>query len=251
MAELSLMGYRSGDTAIHRLDPRLKLAAVAVVSVLSLNAGWPGLVLLTLMIVLGLGAMRLSARALLQDARYLMFLLFLILAARAVFTPGSPLARLGPVVISREGVVDGLLVSWRLACIFGLGAMLVMTTRVASLSAAAAWFLRPVPWVNERRVGTMLGLVVRFVPVIFTQGSVTLDAYRSRGGDRRRNPVTRVSLLVTPMLRRIFLNADRLAIAMAARCYSDTRTEPGFRPGVVDAAAAVFFLVLAAVLLLL
>jgi energy-coupling factor transporter transmembrane protein EcfT len=249
MAGMNIMEYLPGDSTAHRLDPRLKLAAMAVISVSSLNAGWPGLTLLSLMIAAGLVLLRVPPRVLIANCTYLLFLLVLIIAARAIFTPGNVLFRAGPVAATREGIVDGIFVSWRLACIFGLGALLVMSTRVASLTAAAAWFLRPVPWLNEQRAATMLGLVVRFVPVIFFQGAQTMDAHRARLGDARRNPAVRLILVVTPMLRRIFLNAERLAVAMAARCYSDNRTTPGFLPGLQDAAGAAMFAMVCAILI--
>jgi energy-coupling factor transporter transmembrane protein EcfT len=72
----------------------------------------------------------------------------------------------------------------------------------------------------------MLGLVLRFIPLVFLQAGATLDAQRARGIESRRNPLYRLTRFAIPFLRRLFLAADRLTDAMAARCYTEIRSEP-------------------------
>ena len=72
----------------------------------------------------------------------------------------------------------------------------------------------------------MLGLVVRFLPVILFQASEIADAQRARGIERRKNPLIRLMKFTVPLFRRVFLSADELTAAMQARCYSEQRTLP-------------------------
>ena len=72
----------------------------------------------------------------------------------------------------------------------------------------------------------MMSLILRFVPVIFDQAKETNDAQRARGVENRKNPIYRMRKLAIPLIRSTFERADKLAVAMEARCYSENRTDP-------------------------
>ena len=86
---------------------------------------------------------------------------------------------------------------------------------------------RMASFIPSKRIATMMSLVVRFIPVIFDQARETADAQRARGVDNRKNPIYRLKKLGIPLMRRTFERADKLAVAMEARCYSENRTDPG------------------------
>ena len=83
----------------------------------------------------------------------------------------------------------------------------------------------------------MLSLLVRFVPMILDQARETMDAQRARCIECRKNPVFRLTALAVALLRRIFEDADRLIVAMEARCYNEERTGPAYRATRLDWAA--------------
>ncbi|MFH1985596.1 MAG: energy-coupling factor transporter transmembrane component T [Pseudomonadota bacterium] len=251
MAGISPFGYRPGASSVHRLDPRLKLGAMAAVSMLSLYAGWAGLLVLSVLLAALAFTMGFSFSAFFSESRYVMLLLALIIVSRAIFTPGTVLIGWGGLAVSQEGLAAGGLVSWRLLCILLAAALVIAATSVEMLSAAVTWFLRPVPLVNEQRVGVQLALVIRFIPLILHQAAVSQAAQRARCIDHLRRPIRRMHLLIVPLMRRVFLNADRMALAMAARCYSEPRTRPPLAMGRADAAAAVVVAVVALAMILL
>jgi energy-coupling factor transporter transmembrane protein EcfT len=88
------------------------------------------------------------------------------------------------------------------------------------------WFLKPFAFIPGKRIATMMGLTTRFIPVILNQANETAAAQRARCVENRKNPVYRLIRLGIPLIRRTFERADRLAIAMEARCYSENRTDP-------------------------
>ena len=107
--------------------------------------------------------------------------------------------------------------------------------------------LKPVPLIPRARIATMMALLLRLIPLIFTQLSETMDAQRARGIENRKNPFYRMTKFSIPFLRRSFETADRLALAMEARCYSDQRTDPQLNASRRDIAvlsAAVAFCIL-------
>jgi energy-coupling factor transporter transmembrane protein EcfT len=80
----------------------------------------------------------------------------------------------------------------------------------------------------------MLSLLIRFIPMILNQAIETAQAQRSRGIELRKNPVSRLVRFSIALMRRIFLDADRLVTAMRARSYSENRTPPEFSAEISD-----------------
>ena len=234
MVELAALNYQPGDTHLHRLDVRFKLVLLVMISLTSVNAAAPGLGLATVLVFGAMFNARLGMQQLLHELRYFIWLLILVWLARGLTVPGEQVIGLGFISISREGLVEGGLICWRLGVIVVLGALLVTTSRSADIRAAVEWFLKPLPGVPHKRIGTMLGLMVRFIPVAFDQVNEIQDAQRARGVENRKNPFYRLPRLVIPTLRKTFTRADELATAMEARCFSENRTDRDFSAKVAD-----------------
>jgi energy-coupling factor transporter transmembrane protein EcfT len=80
------------------------------------------------------------------------------------------------------------------------------------------------PFIPGKRIATMMGLIVRFIPVIFIKTHEVSEAQRARCSENIKNPFVRLRRLAFPMVRRVFQDAENIAMAMAARCYSETST---------------------------
>ncbi len=250
MAELSPFGYRPRPAWINDCDPRIKLAALAGLSVCSLGAGWLSLALVTSVAgLLWLGLVP-SAAVFWRHTRFFLFLLMVIVLVRALLTPGQVLLELGPLRLTLEGLKSGLLVAWRLLVIVLLGMILTASTSSARIRSAVAWFLKPVPLIDERQAATMIGLLIRFIPVIFRQVRETAAAQQARAVAASRNPLRRAVKLVLPVTRRIFLTADRLVYAMESRCFTLERPFAPPEGGKNDLPLAASALILCLVLLL-
>lgn len=225
MALVSARRPSSRERALFRLDVRVKLVLLAAWSLASIPLGLAALIafgLPPLALARWQGALRgLGGRAFFAFAA----LLGLVFLARAMSLEGEPLITLAGVSASREGVVSGAEVALRLLLVFFLGTILVATTPSAEVKAGVEWFLRPVAGAQAAaRMGTMLGLMVRLIPLVFAEIEAVREAQEARCVARRRNPLRRILCLALPALRRICLRADRLALAMEARGYRDERT---------------------------
>jgi len=226
MAELTNFGFRAGRSIPHGLDARFKLLFLVLISLASLKAGLWAMLLLSGGMLWMLSDARLSLVAVLRELRYFLILLVVVFAARALAAPGDAVFIFEPITITRQGLVDGVMVCWRLLLMVFLGLVLTATTRPADIRAAVEWILKPIPIVSAKRIGTMMGLIMRFIPVIFNQARETAEAQRARGVENRKNPAYRLTKLGIPLIRRTFENADRLIVAMESRCYSENRTGP-------------------------
>ncbi|GAB6908793.1 conserved membrane hypothetical protein [Desulfosarcina cetonica] len=241
MGELTAIGFIPGRSLLHRLDPRTKQMLLFLLGGLSLNAGVTFLGVVTLALgILGRSA-GLSLGRTIAETRYFLYFLVFVFAVRAVSFSGGWIPS-----VSLPALVEAGMVCWRLLSVVLMGILLMASTRIAHIRAALVWFLRPIPGINPRMAATMVGLVVRFLPLILFQAREMSDAQRARCIDRRKNPLVRLRHFTIPLFRRVFLGADELAAAMQARCYSNDRTLPALAFGRIDAVALGVALLLAA-----
>ena len=166
MGELTAIGFRPGQSLLHRLDPRTKQALLMGLSVASLWGNLTFLVLCTVVMMLCVKDAVLHIRRLILEIRYFFFFLCLIFGVRTITFTG------GWMPTFRADVAgEALTVCWRLLLVVIMGVLLMATTRTADIRAALVWYLKPIPLVDEKMAATMLGLVVRFLPVILFQGA--------------------------------------------------------------------------------
>ncbi len=241
MGELTAFGYESGRTPLHRLDPRCKLAALLLLSMLTMGAGPPAMAAMSIALAAAAWVIRMPVAALIREARMFFLLLLVIWVTRAVVTPGEMWVEWAGVGMTAQGMRLGTMICWRLLAVAVLAAVVVRTTAVSRITASVHWFAAPLPMIPAGRVATMMGLLVRFVPMIMDQAILTAEAQRARGIENRKNPVFRMTAFTLNLMRRVVLDADDLADAMAARCYRDDRTPPPLTWRTADTAAAAFF----------
>ena len=226
MAELTSFSYQSGDSLLHHIDVRFKILIVILISLICLNLYLTGLAILTSLLLGLILHARLPLISGLKELRYFLILLLFVFVARVLSTDGPPLIVLRFISVSIQGLYSGILVCWRLAIIVILGFAFISTTRPSAIKAAVQWFLKPVPFIPEKKVALMMGLILRFIPVIFHQAGEIAEAQKARGVENRKNPIYRLTKLAFPLMRRTFERADNLVAAMEARAFTENRTDP-------------------------
>lgn len=237
MAELIFFGYTPGTSLVHGLDSRFKLIYIFLVSLASLKAGLGGFFLSIAGIILLMIHTRVSLLSVFKAIRYFLLLLVFVFVARSLSTPGTTVIHADffiSVTFTDQGMYDGAIICLRLLMMVLMGLLFVSTTRSSEIRAAGEWLLAPIPFIPEKRVAVMMGLMIRFIPVILNQATEIISAQRARGIENRKNPIYRLTRVAIPLVRRTFQNADELVLAMEARCYSENRTDPEFSSGPRD-----------------
>ncbi len=219
MGELTAIGFTAGQSTFHQLDPRTKQILLVLFSSLSLWGHVTFLALLSIATLFFLRLAKVNFSRLIREIRYFLIFLLFVFCVRTVTLPNG-----WTFVSDAGGAAQALMVCWRLLLVVLMGLLVMTTTRTADIRAALVWFLKPIPWVDEKMAATMVGLLVRFLPVILIQASEISDAQRARGIDRRKNPLTRLMRFCIALFRSVFLRADELTDAMQARCYNENRT---------------------------
>jgi energy-coupling factor transporter transmembrane protein EcfT len=245
MGELTAIGFRPGQSLLHRLDPRTKQALLMGLGAVSMVGGWVYLALLSFIVIILIRGAGLRIGRVVREIRYFFLFLLFVFAVRTLAFQGGWIP-----AFAAGSAAKALMVCLRLLLMVVMGLLLIATTRIAYIRAALIWFLKPLPFVNESMAATMVGLVVRYLPLILFQGGEIADAQRARGIDRRRNPLTRLMRFTIVWFRRVFLSADELVAAMQARCYNEQRTLPELSFSQRDSMAVAFAIFLSLTVLL-
>lgn len=221
-------GYHQGDSLVHRLDPRTKLAIqIAFVAAAYAHTEPIPLTILSGVTAAALWLADLRVRAVLSDLRYL--IAFLAMA------PVLAGAQLGSPWIDPLAAVDSGLSAYRVLLIVVLSLGLVRTTAPREARAAITSLI---PGRFGRGLGTGVGLVFRFLPLLRVEALRTRDAMRTRLAERR--PLhERIQLLVIVVFARMLQRADRVTLGLRARCLAWNPTSPGLTFTLLDLPAGV------------
>ena len=231
--DLRLGQFMPGNSFVHKLDPGTKLWGTAVLVLLVfLPAGWPGLMAVVLLLagIIALAGVPLKHYLTSVKALWPIFLVTLVI--NSLTFPGKPLARLGPVVLSSEGVDAGLFMACRLALAVLVTGVFTFTTSPVDLTDRLERLFKPLARLGfpGHEVALTMTIAIRFVPAIMEEGDRLVKALQARGADLGRGgPLKRARSfmpLLIPLLIGAFRRADDLALAMEVRCYrgGDGRT---------------------------
>jgi len=212
------------DSLAHRLDPRTKLLVqVAFAAAAYAYTTATGLALLT---PLAVGCVRAAGGSVRETAwgyRWAAPVL-LIAPILAGATVGAPWFRVD------RAFTTGL-ASYRVALIILVAGAYVRSTPARESRAAIQ---HTVPGKPGAFLGIGVGLVFRFLPLLRRDLVTARAALRARGGERL--PVRdRMRIVATAGLNRVFDRADRLALALNARCLAWNPTLPRLRFRNLDA----------------
>jgi biotin transport system permease protein len=194
--------YVPGDSPVHRSPAGLKLAVTVAGAACCALLHRPWQVALALVLVLaGYAAAGLSPRVAGRQLR--------------------PLAWVGAVTALFQLVVAGwdraVVVVAALAVVVLLAALVSLTTRTTDLVDAVVTAARPLRLVHvdPERVGLLLALGIRCVPVVVALAEQVRDAQRARG--LTASP----RAFAVPLIVRALRHADALGEALAARGVDD------------------------------
>jgi energy-coupling factor transport system permease protein len=223
---ITLGRYIPGRSIIHTLDPRAKIIAVMLLIMSILMAGEPLLYLgLTSLIVVVLSMAMIPLGAVWKSIRLLWLILLFGFVFQAFFTPGQVMLTLGPLTVTREGLVGGGTMLWRLVNLITVASLLTFTTTPIKLTAGLEYVLAPLNRVRVpvHELAMMMTIALRFVPTLLEEAQLVIKAQQSRGAAFTRGSIWRRAMSLVPILVPLFAGslrrAEDLATAMEARCY--------------------------------
>lgn len=227
LSDVTVGQYIPAPTALHRVDPRLKLTCVAVATVfVFILSGW-ALPAFAAFLVALLTAMRLPMLKVLKALRSVWIICLVTFLLQVFLTPGEVLWQWGFLTVTDTGLSNGAVFSGRVALLVLLLTALTMTTPPLRLADGLESLLRPLEKlrVPVGRITTVISITLLFIPNILEASRKLVRAQLARGADFESANVLRrvrdtVPVLV-PLFARVFNDADELAVAMRARAYGD------------------------------
>lgn len=204
---MTLALYVPGAGPVHRAPAGIKLLVLAGGSVLLfVLASWP-VVLggLAFVLAAGLGLARLPAATLWRQVRTVLWFLLALLVVHVVVDGW------------REGLDSGGLAVVRLLTLVLAAAVVTATSRVSAMVAVVEQVCGPLRLVGVRpaRIGLLVAMTLRFIPVIGERVDRIREAQAARGGSVRGPRALAVT--VVPLLVQVLMLAHTLAEALDAR----------------------------------
>lgn len=208
------MTFFAGDTLVHRLDPRVKVAGCGLLVILAaLSQSW-GVVGVSLAAGLGLLlSARLSRLGVVRRFLRLNVFMALVLGVLSVTIPGEALWRWWVLSVTREGLARGGMIALKANAIVLWVTVLVGTIEVVSLGHALAHLKVPGKLIQ------IFLFTVRYIDILHHERLKLSRAMKMRGFKARLNGHTMRSLgyLVGMLLVRSLERSERIYAAMKCR----------------------------------
>lgn len=222
--------YYPLDSLVHRLDPRVKIIAVLMVSILLLRASLTGLAVAAGFFLLISWASRTPLTAMLKSLRPVLPFFIGLFILYLFFTPGSPLPYLsfGPVQVTQQGLTVAITQVGKFLLLVAAASLFTMTTNPIEITTGLERLLRPLKvfGLSSHDLAMMISLAFRFIPEFVVELDSIRQAQQSRGADLNEDGITGKIRLMTGLASALALNmlrrSDQLIDAMEAR---------GYRPG--------------------
>lgn len=211
LKKLAFGQYAHKNTIIHKLDPRIKILSVIILSAFVFFIGNYQKMLIFSILILSLAIIsKISFQSLIRNLSPFSSIILFILLMYVLF--------------SRNDLDKGILSIWRFLLFIAIALILTFTTTITSMVTAIEKLLAPLKSlkINPRTIALLISLTIRFIPSLFLYADRIKDARLARLG--RLNRPKHIKLLFLPLLDRIFKSASTLSDAMVARGYIAKRT---------------------------
>jgi energy-coupling factor transport system permease protein len=226
LTDIILGQYFPGSSFVHRLDPRTKLlGTLTFIGSIFLADGYPAYAVLSLFAALAIATSRIPLRMVARSLRPLWVIIVLTMVIHLFSTPGTVLYSLGPLTITKEGIRQGALMTFRLVFLIVMSSLLTFTTSPIVLTDGIERLLKPFRrfGLPAHELAMMMTIALRFIPTLLEETDRIMKAQMARGADFAQGNILRRAQSMVPLLVPLFISAfrraDELAVAMEARCY--------------------------------
>lgn len=226
LKDITLGQFFPGNSFLHRVDPRIKLAGLLVYVVALFLANWfvtYGIMLALL--VWGCAVAHIRAKTLLGGMKPVIFLLIFTAVLNMFYTPGTPLVSFWIFTITYEGILHAFFMVVRILMLICATFLLTYTTSPLALTDGLESLLSPLKKVKVpvHELAMIMSIALRFIPTLIEETDKIMSAQKARGADFESGNIFQRAKALVPILVPLFISAfrraDELATAMECRCY--------------------------------
>ena len=230
LKDITLGQYFSGNSIIHKLDPRTKMivSILFIVAIFSAKGilGLSLLVLTAAIIVLMSG---ISFKVILKSLKPIVFVLLFTVILNIFLTKSTaeePLFEFYFISVYRDGIWRAVYMALRvIILIVGSSVLISYTTSPIMLTDAIESLLRPLKKIKVpvHEFAMMMSIALRFIPTLIEETEKIMNAQKARGADFSNGSIVKRAKALIPVLIPLFVSsfkrAEDLAMAMECRCY--------------------------------
>jgi energy-coupling factor transport system permease protein len=227
----SLIAYYPGKTIFHRMDPRVKIIFMIIVSTAIFAVQKISIALIVLAIMFSLWfAAKLPLKVLGSFMKVLLPIIAFLFVVQAIFYPGTdplikpliPIGR-GYGQVTLDGILFAVLLALRLMAMIIMLPLVIFTTQVQTF--ALGMVRMGLPYKLAYTMTTALNLV----PILQVETGVIVDAQRLRAmhsfeKGKLMDKVKAYPALVTPLVIGSMRRAQLMAVAMDSRAFGATQS---------------------------
>lgn len=224
--DITVGQYLPGNSVVHRMDPRSKiLLTLFIIVFLFMTNSFVGYGLFALLIFGTVVVAKIPMNYILRGLKPLILILVLTFGLHLFMDPGDVLFHIGPINATKQGLISGLMMVFRLILLIVTTSIMTLTTSPIDLTDGLERLMRPfqVIGVPAHELAMMMTIALRFIPTLIEETDKIMKAQMARGADfESGNIIRRVKSMIpvlVPLFVSAFRRADELALAMEARCY--------------------------------
>ncbi|MCE1247178.1 MAG: energy-coupling factor transporter transmembrane protein EcfT [Firmicutes bacterium] len=230
LKDITIGQYVPGESTIHRLDPRVKIALSAVLMVLIFVVeSYIGFAIIFGFLLLVTLLSGIQFRYVIRGLKPILFLVLITVVFNLFFAKGTlvvPQKIYGiSLPITWEGLATAVRMAIRLILLVFSTSLLTLSTSPIQLTDAMENLLAPFKKIGipAHELAMMMTIALRFIPVLIEETDKIFKAQRSRGARFGRGGIIEKAKSLLPILVPLFVHAfkhaEDLAAAMESRCY--------------------------------
>lgn len=251
LRDITLGQYYQTESAVHRLDPRVKLWGTVfyIISLFCFQNLW-GYLAAALFLAMVIRCSKVPFRYMVKGMKAIVLLLLITVGFNLFLTPGEPLVTLWKVMVTREGIVLAATMAIRLSLLIVGSSVMTLTTTPNNLTDGMEKMMKPLKLfkIPVHEVAMMMSIALRFIPILLEETDKIMKAQIARGADFESGNLIKRAKAMVPLLVPLFISAFRrandLAMAMEARCYRGGEGRTKMKPLIYQKRDGIAYLVL-------
>lgn len=226
LKDVTIGQFFPGKSAVHRLDPRVKLVLVLAMIVALFMAD--GVISYAIMIGFLLAVIKISKiplKMVVKGLKPILFILCFTAILNLFYTPGDYIWQWGFLHISKQGIFVAIKMVLRIMLLIIGTSMLTYTTSPIQLTDGLERLLSPLKRFHApvHELSMMMSIALRFIPTLIEETEKIISAQKARGADFESGNIIERAKAMVPILVPLFISAfrraDELAVAMECRLY--------------------------------
>ena len=226
LSDVTMGQFFPGKSVMHRLDPRIKMClTVYFIVLIFCSKNFVTLGATILMSLLGVVLSKVPLKLYLKSMKPILFIVVFTGVLNLFYGTGDPIFTLGFIHITRNGIVNSIMIAVRIVVLILISSILTFTTSPTQLTDAIEHLLKPLALLHVpvHEFAMMMTIALRFVPTLLEETEKIMAAQKARGADMESGGLMQRIKALIPVLIPLFVSAFRrafdLATAMESRCY--------------------------------